>query len=270
MAQTKVNEFQALGVPGTLSTDALKSVVASKVYGTAYSAATTATGSIIVDSVPSASATITIGDIEITFVSTTPADIYEIDVTGATAAGIASAMVIAINQSPDVAAAINEGDSAEIDLTARNAGAAGNSIPVASESAAFTITAMSGGADGVSTANPKIGNAFTFNSDGDVVMGGTGAFAGILINPHNHAVYDNLNATLEIPDSSIGSLARAGYILVTMSTDASVGQAVYYAQGTGVLGAGSASGTNTAIAGAKVTRGGAAGSLVEISLIPQV
>ena len=116
-----------------------------------------------------------------------------------------------------------------------------------------------------------IRRAFTYTStEGVVSMGGAGAFAGILINPHNHAVYDNLDATLEIPSGSVGSFAKSGYILVYLSNDCVPGDKVYFTTADGKLGAGTASTGQTQIAGAKVTKGGSAGSLVEISLIPQV
>ena len=114
-----------------------------------------------------------------------------------------------------------------------------------------------------------IGRAYT-STEGVVSMGGTGDFAGILINPHNHAVYDNLDATLEIPSGSVGSFAKSGYILVYLSTVSKPGDKVYFTTADGKLGAGTASTGQTQIAGAKVTKGGSAGSLVEISLIPQV
>lgn len=269
MAQKVVNEFQALGIPGTLSTDALKSVVGYELRGASYAGGVASSATVTVVAVPEAGDSISIAGQEFSFSAEDSENDFVINVTGATVNTIATEIgEVLVNQSPLVSASVS---NAIITITARVAGVEGNDLLIETESDAFTVVPFAGGSNPVSAENPTIGRAFTYTStEGVVAMGGAGDFAGILINPHNHAVYDNLDATLALPDGSVGSLAKAGYILVYLSTSSEPGDKVYFATADGKLGAGTASGGQTQIAGAKVTKGGSAGSLVEISLIPQV
>lgn len=97
-----------------------------------------------------------------------------------------------------------------------------------------------------------IGNAFTVvngaNPDpaagsanaGTAKVGGTGVFAGILVNPKEYASFGGvagpLAATYNLPENAIGILMTMGIILVNISnTTASVGDLVYFDQTTGAL-----------------------------------
>src|SRR5580658_4743067 len=91
-----------------------------------------------------------------------------------------------------------------------------------------------------------IGNAFTVSSGanpepsgnsavaGNATVGGTGVFAGILINSKDYASYGTtgtggpLNPTLTLPDYSIGQLATMGHFIVNLPGGANVGDFVTY------------------------------------------
>src|SRR5580698_7234370 len=96
-----------------------------------------------------------------------------------------------------------------------------------------------------------IGNAFTVSSGanpepsgnsavaGNATVGGTGVFAGILINSKDYASYGTtsgaLNPTITLPDYSIGFLADMGYFFVNLPGPANVGDLVTYDPLTGNL-----------------------------------
>lgn len=96
-----------------------------------------------------------------------------------------------------------------------------------------------------------IGNAFTVSSGanadpsgnsalaGTAQVGGTGQFAGILVNSKDYASYGTtngpLNPTITLPDYSIGFLADMGYFFVNLPGPANVGDLVTYDPLTGNL-----------------------------------
>ncbi|OJW21176.1 MAG: hypothetical protein BGO49_24495 [Planctomycetales bacterium 71-10] len=98
-----------------------------------------------------------------------------------------------------------------------------------------------------------IGNAYTVTSGGNpdpvpgsgiagtAQVGGSGTFAGILINPKDYASYGTtglggpLNPTLVLPDYSIGQLAIMGEFFVNLPGPASIGDLVTYDPLTGAL-----------------------------------
>jgi hypothetical protein len=77
-----------------------------------------------------------------------------------------------------------------------------------------------------------IGNAFTVTSEGVAECGGTGTFAGILVNPKSYALQGttsgSLEPSLDLPDNSVGELLTAGEIVVTLTTASSIGDSVIY------------------------------------------
>lgn len=113
-----------------------------------------------------------------------------------------------------------------------------------------------------SAANNVIGRAFRHvaGSDTDVTADGAGAFAGILANSKVYATSGTTSGTLEptlaLPNETIGELVTmTSGIIVTLSTDAAIGENVYYANATGILAAGtSAPANHTQIPGARVVR----------------
>lgn len=112
-------------------------------------------------------------------------------------------------------------------------------------------------------ANNVVGRAFTraAGDDKDVTAGGTGVFAGILINSKELALYGTaaggtLAPTLTLPNEMAVSVMDMGFVVVTLSTDAAIGDDVCYVDATGALFAvdpGAAAGTgNTKIPNANV------------------
>jgi hypothetical protein len=107
-------------------------------------------------------------------------------------------------------------------------------------------------------ANNVFGRAFTYRDEAieTVQAGGTGLFAGILINPKGHA--DNtLAATADTtPNGRDAELLVRGevYVLLTVGTAVTIGDGVFFVNATGALGAGTAGAGQTQIAGATVVR----------------
>lgn len=92
--------------------------------------------------------------------------------------------------------------------------------------------------DDAITALPKFACAFTHTeNDGEAVVGGTGEFAGILVNPKAYVNHANLNASLELPDGSQGGLCTMGHVFVKSATAFAPGYVAAYANATGVISA---------------------------------
>ena len=74
---------------------------------------------------------------------------------------------------------------------------------------------------------------------GTAQVGGSGQFAGILVNSKEYASYGMangpLNPTMALPDNSIGELLTMGYIWVVLPGPANVGDQVEYDPATGAL-----------------------------------
>lgn len=89
-----------------------------------------------------------------------------------------------------------------------------------------------------------VGSTFcTFSSQGIAQAGGTGAFAGLLVNPKVYANYGNLTPTLTLPNNMEVELATAGTYIVTVPSGTTVGMWVYYNTTTGAIGTIAAEGT---------------------------
>lgn len=265
--QTKVNIFPAIAKVGTWATDRLKSAFSYSLRGTGATPSVAATGKITIANNPLADNTVTVGSTVYTFVSAAP--VGQQVLIGSTTTETATNLAAIISGIATATAVSNV-----VTVTASEPGVKGNSIALAtSNSSAITVGAsLSGGADYVAGNNATIGNAFTVvpkNPD-IAIMGGTGAFAGIFVNPDQEVVYNGLTPTLQVPDGVTGELCVSGYIWVALSNESDVGAAIYYTNATGALGAGPASDGQTQIKGAKVEVGGAAGAPVLISIIPQV
>lgn len=99
----------------------------------------------------------------------------------------------------------------------------------------------------------SIGSAFTIQTDeAQVEPGGTGVFAGILVNPKAAANANDLVASNDVADGSVGELMKQGRLYANVGGVAVVGTGVYFVQATGVLGAGTAGAGQTQIVGAQV------------------
>ena len=74
-------------------------------------------------------------------------------------------------------------------------------------------------------------------SDDNVIAGGAGAFAGLLMHPKEHASLGTsigtLEATLTIPSEVNASFGQMGIIFATLETTASIGMGIHYDTTTG-------------------------------------
>ena len=93
-------------------------------------------------------------------------------------------------------------------------------------------------------ANNVIGRAFSqiAGVDGYAEAGGTGVFAGILVNPLVYASRgpvggEPLDPTLVLPNEALVELLKMGTIIVELTTAANIGDDVHYDQATGELSA---------------------------------
>lgn len=132
--------------------------------------------------------------------------------------------------------------------TAKSLGAPGdifNSGPIRAQD--FILT---------SSTDNVVGYAYTVSAQGVATVGGTGVFAGILVNSKAYASYgtagDTLASTLVVPNNSNGELLKMGTILVDLTTTAAIGDPIYYVNATGALGAGTATTGQTQIPNAYV------------------
>ena len=109
--------------------------------------------------------------------------------------------------------------------------------------------------------NLTIGAAFTESgTDGQAQIGGTGEFAGVLVNSKQYANYNNLDATLELPTGTQGSLCTFGKIYVQSATAFAVGYVAAFDTTTGAISAyeDSTTAEGTVIDNAKFVSSGAA------------
>lgn len=89
--------------------------------------------------------------------------------------------------------------------------------------------------------NNVIGRAFTHvaANDLEVAAGGTGVFAGILISPKEMTTSGTTSGALEptttLPNNTTVELLRMGTVVVSLSTDAAIGDDVCYVDATGAL-----------------------------------
>lgn len=100
------------------------------------------------------------------------------------------------------------------------------------------------------TAQP-VGNVFTVTNGGNpdtnlgspvagtATVGGSGKFAGILVNSKEYALYGTslspLTATLNLPDNSIGTLCDMGFVCVNVDNQPSIGDLPTYNPATGAI-----------------------------------
>ena len=205
--QKSVNIFPAIAKVGTWETDRLKSAFAYSVRGTGATAAVAATGTITITTNPAAGDTVTVGSTVYEFVSADP--VGQQVLIGGTTAATATNLAAIIGGIATATASSNV-----VTVTASEAGAQGNSIALAtSKSSAITVGAsLTGGADYVAGDNATIGNAFTVVSKNPniAIMGGTGKFAGILVNKgvmnfHVAAIFGAIGCVLgSIPSYYLG------------------------------------------------------------------
>lgn len=246
MFQTQVNRFLAQGIEGEYADASPRReegfiLLANTIDGAA------ATGSLAFAAQPADGDTVTIGSVVYRF-KTTPEQANDIKI-GTAVANTLDSLEKTINGEGEegtdyfagtttplsiVTASVS---SQTLNLTATEAGIAGNSIALASSDENVTPTAFAGGADEVSYL-PQFACAFTHAADnGYAKLGGDGVFAGVLVNPKMYANYLNLNPTLKLPNGSQGGLCTFGHIYVRSSSAYAIGNIAAYDKTTGAISA---------------------------------
>ena len=158
-----------------------------------------------------------------------------------------------------------------LNLTAKETGIAGNAIALASSDANVTPTAFSGGTDDT-VYLPMIAHAFTHTGEnGTAQVGGTGKFAGVLVNPKMYTNYLNLQPTMTLPSGIQGGLSTFGNIYVQPDTAFEIGFVAAYDNLTGKINAyvneGAVPSGATIIPNAKFAKySGAAGEVATLQL----
>lgn len=281
MVQKSVYTAQALGVPGEFYDDSPRRVAPYILRSAAGEIA--AAGSIAFVGNPADGDTVTVGETTYKF-KTDMAAANDIKLGSSQSDSIAT-LVKVINgngaSSTDYyagtttpnASASASASGAEVTITAKTAGTAGNSVALAATGSVMTASGstLEGGA--LSTVLPTVACVFTAgDEDNEAVIGGEGAFRGVLVGPKQYANYMNLEATMSLPDGSIGQLATMGHILVKVGNAVSPDDAAVYNNVTGEISgiesSGSAPAGSTKIPNAKfILRSAAAGetAILEIT-----
>lgn len=280
MVQKTVYTAQALGVPGEFYDDSPRRVAPYILRSAAGEIA--AVGSIAFSGNPADGDTVTVGETTYKF-KTDMAAANDIKLGSSQSDSIAT-LVKVINgtgasgtdyyagtTTPNASASA-AASGAEVTITAKTAGAAGNSVALAATGSVMSVSGstLEGGA--LSTVLPTVACVFTAGAeDNEAVIGGTGAFRGVLVGPKQYANYMNLEATMNLPDGSIGQLATMGHILVKVGNAISPDDAAVYNNVTGEISGiesnGSAPSGSTKIPNAKfILRSAAAGETAILEL----
>lgn len=275
MVQKSVYTAQALGVPGEFYDDSPRRVAPYILRSAAGEIA--ATGSIAFSGNPADGDTVTVGETTYQF-KTDMAAANDIKLGSSQSDSIATLVKVingtgASGTTTPNASASASASGAEVTITAKTAGAAGNSVALAATGSVMSVSGstLEGGA--LSTVLPTVACVFTAGAeDNEAVIGGKGAFRGVLVGPKQYANYMNLEATMSLPDGSIGQLATMGHILVKVGNAVSPDDAAVYNNVTGEISgiesSGSAPAGSTKIPNAKfILRSAAAGetAILEIT-----
>ena len=107
-------------------------------------------------------------------------------------------------------------------------------------------------------ANNVFGRALTYRDEAveSFQVGGTGLFAGLLVNPKAAAI-NSLTATADTVlngDAVEACVKGEIYVLLSAGTSVTIGDPVYFVNADGTLGAGTAGAGQTQISGASVVR----------------
>jgi len=107
-------------------------------------------------------------------------------------------------------------------------------------------------------ANNVFGRALTYRDEAieSVQVGGTGLFAGLLVNPKASAI-NSLTATADtvLNGKAVEACVQGEiYVLLSAGTSVTIGDGVYFVNADGTLGAGTAGAGQTQIANATVVR----------------
>jgi hypothetical protein len=240
--QTTVNKQLAKGMEGEFYDNSPRRVRTYRLVGTdevvKAKATLTTTGNF------SANDTVTVGVQTYTF-KAEPSSAYEV-LLGASAAASLTNLEKAINGTGTAGTTYGTGTAANalctaaatsttLVVTAKNPGYEGNSIAVAETGSAssFSGETLSGGS---AVVNAKIGLAYTSNgTEGEAIVGGSGVFLGIAVNPKEFAIYNNFAPSMVLPNGTAGQLCTFGHVFVRVTADISIGQAAYFNTTTGEI-----------------------------------
>lgn len=240
--QTVVNKELPIGVPGEFFDNSPRRVHGYIVKAEGETSFVAATGDIFFSQNPADNDTATVGDIVYTF-KTSASAAYEVAI-GESAEDTSLNLFNAINgegvggKNPLVSATSY---GAAVTVVADIAGEAGNSIALAVNSEALTVSGATLSGGGTTTQEaliPLVAKAYTIAEEGTVRMGGTGAFAGIAVSPKEYALRGGLQPSMALSDGAAVSIADMGHIVVKVSNTAKVGHACFYDPKTGELSAG--------------------------------
>lgn len=262
--QTTVNKQLALGVVGEYADDSPHRE-AGYILKSRVTAGVKAEGTLTFTANPDANDTVTIANVTYTFKSTLAAA-NDVKIGANLAAtltslakvvnGTATAGTDCYTGTKDLADILTaSATSTVVTLTAKEAGIVGNYYSLASSDANAVAVAFAGGVD-ASEVLPQIACAFTESgTDGQAEIGGTNAFAGVLVEPKQFANYQGLNATLQLPNGIQGGLCTFGHIYVKPASSFAPGYVAAYSNATGAInaydGAGNIPAGFTQIANAK-------------------
>lgn len=280
MVQKTVYTAQALGVPGEFYDDSPRRVAPFILRSATGEVA--ASGSISFSGNPADGDTVTVGATTYTF-KTDMASANDIKLGGSQTDSI-STLVKVINgtgasgtdyfagtATPNASASAASSGS-EVTISAKTAGAAGNSVVLAATGSAMSASGSTLEGGSLSNVLPTVARAFTAGAeDNEAVIGGTGAFRGILVGPKQYANYMNLEATMSLPDGSIGQLATMCRILVQVDNAVSPDDVAVYNNVTGEISGIESSGNapegSTKIPNAKfILRSAAAGEIAILEI----
>jgi len=240
--QTSIERKLRKGVIGAIADSSLKRGNPLRVDAGTSSVKATLAATIATN--PAANDTITIGGQVYKFVSSLAAA-NDVKI-GSTAADTATNLGNAINKGTGEGTTYGTGTvanasvsatvaSAVITLSAKDAGFAGNLIKVETSVTAkitFTGNYLTGGIDEKFPAS--VGRAYTYDTtDGVAKMGGTGAFAGIMVGPSEYANWNNLFDTLCVPNGTPADLIKFGRVWVRVTGAVSRGDVPCFKQSDG-------------------------------------
>lgn len=252
MVQKNINSKLALGVPGEFYDKTAPKRCWSYRLNGAAGASTYAENFVTFAANPLDGETITLGATVYTFKNTMAAagdvqigvevgDTINSFVKTVNGTGVAGVDYFTDTTVPNASARAQVDGALGVKVTAKAAGTAGNAIVFTASGGSLIIEApggtLVGGAAGVSIP-PTVARVFTFTDDPNVVaLGGTGAFAGILVGPKQYANYLNLRPTMQIPEGVNGDIAYMGDIVVTCAHATSPNYIGIYNTTTGEIGA---------------------------------
>lgn len=256
--QTTLNVTQGFGIVGSFYDDSPRRVQPMTVTAGTPVAAVKATGTITNSTgVPTTGDTVSVAGQVYTFKDTL-ASAYDVKI-GATIAATMLSLSKAINGTgvdgsdyyagtlANLSVTASAPVAGVVTLTAIYGGVSGNALLLAKSGTNLAVsgTNMTGGVDAYAN-SATVGRAFSYDSTDKslAVQGGTGIFAGILVNPKVYT-HSGLDATLVVENGKTGELCTFGRIVIKPANSAVVGYSAYRDDSTGAISAYSGTGSQS-------------------------